>query len=67
MCHPLVPHGPVAKCEVFYPDVGLALVSLLLDGWSGEAPQHLDDCLTYSMLRLGTSDPGLVQGRDPEL
>lgn len=57
----------MAKCEVFYPDLGLTLVSLLFVGWSGEALRHPDDRLTYSVLRLGTSDPGLAQGRDPEL
>lgn len=60
VCDPLVALGPVARHEVFHPDLGLPGVSLLFSGC-------LPPC---SIPRPGTSgfssDPGLVQGRDPE-
>lgn len=60
VCDPPVALGPVARHEVFHPDLGLPGVSLLFSGC-------LPPC---SIPRPGTSgfssDPGLVQGRDPE-
>lgn len=57
LCDPLVALGPVARREVFHPDLGLPVVSLLLSGWRGQALLCADDPLApcQDLAHLGSA------------